>query len=144
MGGFLEENVMPAFLVESSKVYETDINRALAFGTFRDYAEAPQQEGLYLIINTYLGRFYIGSAANLRKRIRTHQSKLRAGTHENKALQRDYLAHGEECIMYAVIAITEPGTVEKHERAAIGISNHRNLYNSAGANWKLRDCGHYI
>lgn len=51
--------------------------------------------GVYCILNSETGKFYIGSARDIKKRISEHMHRLRHGTHENKALQADFCQYGD-------------------------------------------------
>lgn len=51
-----------------------------------------ERTGVYKITILQTGEFYIGSAANLRKRKTTHLHGLKNGTHYNRILQEAYLS----------------------------------------------------
>lgn len=59
--------------------------------------------GIYRIINTLTGDIYVGSAARLLARKKTHFSKLRCQTHENKHLQNAWNKYGAESFDFDVI-----------------------------------------
>ncbi len=45
---------------------------------------------VYEIKNTDSGKCYIGLTSNLANRLRNHFGKLKSGTHDNEALQKDF------------------------------------------------------
>ena len=46
--------------------------------------------GIYCLTNERSGKKYIGSSKNVAMRVYQHQAALKAGRHENKAMQADY------------------------------------------------------
>jgi group I intron endonuclease len=50
--------------------------------------------GIYKITNTINGKFYIGSARSLYKRLSEHQEKLKKNKHKNPHLQNSYNKYG--------------------------------------------------
>jgi len=46
--------------------------------------------GIYALVNLENGKCYVGKTSNLRKRISQHLSQLKAGKHQNRAMQEDY------------------------------------------------------
>ena len=48
-------------------------------------------------------KVYIGSSKNIDKRLNSHLSKLRRGSHSNQKLQRAFDKHGEDCFNYKII-----------------------------------------
>lgn len=65
------------------------------------------QYGIYKILNTVNGKFYIGSSVNLRKRLYEHQRLLRLGKHENYHLQNAFTKYGEENFKFEIIEVLE-------------------------------------
>jgi group I intron endonuclease len=59
--------------------------------------------GIYWIRNKNNGKFYIGSAADIKRRWWNHRSLLRRGEHDNVHLQRAWAKHGEAAFEFAVI-----------------------------------------
>lgn len=59
--------------------------------------------GIYRITNTKDGKFYIGSARNVRRRLRHHLIMLRAGTHTSPHLQRAWSRDGERSFRFDLI-----------------------------------------
>lgn len=61
--------------------------------------------GVYMITNQCTGKFYVGSACNLRKRWNQHRSDLRNGVHANKYLQRSVNNYGLEVFIFEVLCL---------------------------------------
>ena len=62
-------------------------SNAVAFGR-ESIAEIPGIQGIYSILDTKSGAFYVGSAVSLRKRMNDHLYRLERGSHANQRLQR--------------------------------------------------------
>lgn len=60
-------------------------------------------KAIYKILNNENGKFYIGSAQNLRARWNTHRRRLERGEHENSYLQRAWNKHGKENFTFLVL-----------------------------------------
>lgn len=63
----------------------------------------PNSPGIYCITNIKNGKFYVGSAVNLRKRWCQHRCQLSNNCHDNPKLQRSWNKHGEQCFVVSVI-----------------------------------------
>lgn len=59
--------------------------------------------GIYKIVNTVNGKFYIGSAINFERRWALHLSLLRRNMHHNIKLQRAWLKYGEPAFEFIVV-----------------------------------------
>lgn len=59
--------------------------------------------GIYKIINTHNGKFYVGSAVKFERRFAMHRWQLRKGTHVNAHLQRAWNKYGEAAFVFAVV-----------------------------------------
>ena len=57
--------------------------------------EVPDSPGVYQIRCKRNGKFYVGSAVNLRTRWDTHRRDLRRGSHHNPYLQLAWKLYGE-------------------------------------------------
>lgn len=62
--------------------------------------------GVYKIRNTVNGRFYIGSAVNIRKRWNHHLTFLRKGKHHSRHLQCSFNKYGSEAFTVEVLEVT--------------------------------------
>lgn len=69
--------------------------------------------GIYKILNTINGKFYIGSSVNLRKRLYEHFRELELGIHTNKHLQNAWIKYGKEGFKFQVIEKVEKITNEE-------------------------------
>lgn len=66
------------------------------------------QSGIYAITNLVNGKRYIGSAADVNSRWRTHQKRLRENTHHTIALQRAYNKYGANNFKYEILYECSP------------------------------------
>src|SRR5438045_7013760 len=66
--------------------------------------------GIYKILKKVNGKFYIGSAKNLRKRRKNHFLELEKGTHRNTILQRAYNKYGKQNFEFPVVEFVEDVT----------------------------------
>lgn len=62
--------------------------------------------GIYKIENKVNGKVYIGSSANLSRRLYEHRRLLRNGVHRNAHLQSAWIQYGEESFDLRVIELT--------------------------------------
>lgn len=65
--------------------------------------EAPRMPGIYEIRCLANGRFYIGSAVNLRERWHRHVVTLRRGEHHNFYLQQAWNKYGDAQFLFSVL-----------------------------------------
>lgn len=65
--------------------------------------DIPATSGIYRITCTPTGKFYIGSAKNLRRRFRDHFSYLQRNAHGNSKLQRAWNKHGPDAFLFEVL-----------------------------------------
>lgn len=59
--------------------------------------------GIYMILNTLNGHFYVGSAVNFNRRYKHHLSRLQNSKHYNKYLQRAWNKYGEGAFEFKII-----------------------------------------
>lgn len=59
--------------------------------------------GIYKITNLVNGKFYIGSAVNVKNRFSTHVSELNSHTHDNRHLQRAWDKYGKDKFKFELI-----------------------------------------
>jgi group I intron endonuclease len=65
----------------------------------------PDSSGIYRITCTTTGKFYIGSAINLRKRLYEHFRTLRLSTHSNSKMQHAFNKYGEQSFTHEIIEL---------------------------------------
>lgn len=65
--------------------------------------ETPTTGGIYKIECLANGRVYVGSSSNLRQRLVTHLTRLRAGHHDNRLVQRAWAKYGEESFRASIV-----------------------------------------
>lgn len=70
-------------------------------------AENLNVSGIYFIRNQVNGKYYIGSAVNIRKRWTEHRRTLRLGTHHSRTLQRAWSKYGEDEFDFHLVEIVE-------------------------------------
>lgn len=59
--------------------------------------------GVYRITNMVNGKFYVGSAADVKARWRAHRWALNAGRHSNSKLQRAWDKYGADAFVFSVL-----------------------------------------
>lgn len=107
--------------------------------------ELPNASGVYRIRCLATGRDYVGSSADIRRRVQRHVRHLNAGTHHNTSecsaasvmvdwsgLQQDWNIHGPAAFDFATLELTADLVGrEKHWICALGSSAHLGGYNLA-------------
>ena len=117
------------------------IAAAIADALNADAHEAPAEPGVYIILNTASMRVYVGQSRNIRGRWRQHRQALRRGTHSNKSLQADWLAHGEGCFAFHVAALLSPAEALVHERRLTTDAMNGDCYNVSASACPGRSAG---
>ena len=69
--------------------------------------ELTNKWGIYKILNTKNGKFYIGSSTNLRKRLYEHFRELNLKIHNNKSLQNDWIKYGKEGFKFKIVQLID-------------------------------------
>ena len=69
------------------------------------YTTIPTTSGIYRIVCVPTGKFYIGSAVNLRKRYSDHFTALRHNTHFNPKMQHAFNKYTEQSFTFEVLEI---------------------------------------
>lgn len=59
--------------------------------------------GVYMIHNTLKDKKYIGSTKDINRRIQTHKRELQMGSHNNRAMQKDYNEAGPHRFKYVIL-----------------------------------------
>lgn len=75
--------------------------------------------GVYQILNTTNGKFYIGSSIDLKNRLRKHFIKLQKGVHENSYLQRAFKKNNGEGFKFLALVICKKEHVLMYEQLLI-------------------------
>lgn len=65
----------------------------------------PAMPGIYRIVCSITGKFYIGSACDLRKRWQMHHSLLTRNSHHSIALQRAWNKYGEGVFAFEILEL---------------------------------------
>lgn len=72
--------------------------------------------GIYRIFSQASGKFYFGSAINIRKRWSWHKAFLRKGAHPNLHLQRAWNKYGEPAFLFEVWELCSRRALRKTEQ----------------------------
>ena len=75
--------------------------------------------GVYQIINTITGDFYIGSSIDLEKRKQQHFRESSWKQNPNKPLYKDIKQYGKNSFLFKPIWLCDPEELKKYEQAAI-------------------------
>ncbi len=78
--------------------------------------EIPRTSGVYEIRCIPNGKFYIGSAVNLRERWRNHIYNLNIGNHRNILLQNAWNKYGEHAFVFTILEFVERGNLLQVEQ----------------------------
>lgn len=91
------------------------------------------KSGIYKILNSINGKFYIGSAVNFKKRWGWHIKDLRAKKHRNKYLENAWHIYGENAFEFSILEYCEKDELIKREQYWIDLENcvRPNGYNLA-------------
>lgn len=74
-----------------------------------------KKSGVYKILNTVTGDYYIGSSVSLYNRICSHYQNLRRKIHGNFKLQNSYNKYGENSFKVSILSYEDPKNVRKIE-----------------------------
>ena len=85
------------------------------------------KSGIYKITNIINGKFYIGSAVNIKARWGSHKSELRDNVHHNRHLQRSYNKRGLRVFKFEVLFTCPKEDLIRIEQYCI--DNHKPKYN---------------
>jgi len=83
--------------------------------------------GIYAIICTKTWRSYVGSSINTGKRIESHMTLLKKGTHENSDIQLDFNTYGPDCFYSEILEFCSENDLLSRESIWFNIGC--NLYN---------------
>jgi group I intron endonuclease len=72
--------------------------------------------GVYSVKNTVTGAAYVGSSADIERRLATHKSQLLSGRHPSKKLQEAWNEYGEGCFEFSQIRLCEVEFLELFEQ----------------------------
>jgi group I intron endonuclease len=72
----------------------TEIKNVLTKNGVSD-TDIQKKSGIYLIVNTVNGKYYVGSSFELNRRWNSHRRNLNSTTHVNEKLQRAWSKYGE-------------------------------------------------
>ena len=72
--------------------------------------------GIYKIVNSANGKFYVGHAADLRRRWSKHLRDLSKGVHHSQKLQRAWNKYGKEAFKFVIFEAVEAPRLVKPEQ----------------------------
>lgn len=75
-----------------------------------------RQSGIYKIVNTVNGKFYIGSAMDFYVRLHNHKSELKRNVHPNCHLQRAWNKYGEGVFVCSVLEFCDKNKLTEREQ----------------------------
>lgn len=93
------------------------------------YKALARKSGIYKISHTPSGKRYIGSTADLYRRLTQHRARLRAGIHPNNPLQNAYNKYGEGEFLFTVLAWVGPDDLLSEEQAWLDRTSKEKCYN---------------
>lgn len=71
--------------------------------------------GIYGFCNKENGKWYVGQAVKIQKRINTHLWMLRHGKHRNELMQKDWLMFGEKAFFWKVLEECDEEQLDEKE-----------------------------
>lgn len=99
--------------------------------------------GIYGIVNTATGKWYVGQAEDIERRWAKHLYELRTGTHHSEKLQRSYEKHREDAFLFFVLEECPVDLLDDREVFWIAeknsFSNGYNMTSGGGGvrGWKM-------
>ena len=95
--------------------------------------------GIYKIINTITGDFYIGSSKNIKQRLAVHKCQSVWNIYPNSQLYKDMQKYGTENFVFEIIAEVEPDSLKEAEQKFIEtLKPTYNICNAKGLNIERR------
>ena len=98
----------------------TTIEPTPHYGFMPHHMRGQKVSGVYKITSPS-GKFYIGSAVNIRTRWKTHRKQLRGGIHHSVVLQRASEKHGLDNLIFQVLLVCEPCNLLMYEQRAMDV-----------------------
>lgn len=96
--------------------------------------------GVYKIVNTVTGDFYIGSSVDVKKRWKDHKLTSTWKNRPNMLLYKAMQEYGRECFSFEILEEVEPESLRQAEQKFIDIMNPTyNDRNSKGWNVERRN-----
>ncbi len=88
--------------------------------------------GIYGLLNTANGKWYVGQSDHITRRIKSHFAPLLRGTHYNQRLQRDFSTFGRACFEVKILEECSCDLLDEREQA--WIDKHRSSVRGRGYN----------
>ena len=83
----------------------------------RKYKETQQPMGVYRVRNKVSNRSLIGKSINLPAILNRHRAALRIGSHDNRALQKDWNELGADAFEFETLDLLQPSDTECYNPA---------------------------
>lgn len=74
----------------------------------KQYKMTPPPMGVYQIKNLANGKILVGSTPNINGKTNSFRFQLRAGSHMNSELQKDYNISGDDNFVFEIVDLLEP------------------------------------
>jgi group I intron endonuclease len=90
--------------------------------------------GIYEIVNTVNGKRYVGSAALIKRRWKSHRTTLRGNRHHSAKLQNAWNKYGEAAFVFRVLLVCAPENLLMYEQISFdALKPEYNLAPAAGS-----------
>ena len=80
-----------------------------------------ETSGIYKIVNTVNGKYYVGSSDQLYRRWQIHYNRLDGNRHENSHLQNAWNKYGEDAFQFIIVEVAEPAHLLTIEQSYLDI-----------------------
>ncbi|MFP4975867.1 GIY-YIG nuclease family protein [Paenibacillus sp. CN-4] len=98
-----------------------------------EYAHSHRPMGVFKLYNTVNGKMLVGSSMNLDGIWNRHKFMLDAGLHDNKDMQADWKAFGEEAFRFEILEQIKPE--EEHVEQTADLNKYRKQLPDMEAKW---------
>ena len=105
-----------------------------------EYKHIPRKSGIYAIVNTLNGHFYIGSAVDLYHRKVLHFSDLRKSEHHSRYFQNAYNLYGADAFRFVIIEYVEVAKdlIEREQHYIDTLNPEYNIRTIANSNLGIK------
>lgn len=105
-----------------------------------EHKRIPQKSGIYAIVNTLNGHFYIGSAVNLQDRKWLHFHSLQKDNHHSRYLQRAYNHYGTNAFRFVVVELVtnKENLIVREQHYIDTFDPHYNIARVAGSSLGIK------
>src|SRR5487761_2195563 len=97
-----------------------------------DLADAPRTSGIYAIVNTTSGKWYVGQTQNFHARWRTHYNDLIRRRHHARHLQRSWNIHSADAFVFRILEdVPDLNQLDAREQYWIDSRPRKERYNGS-------------